>query len=111
MHRTFIKIVGLTLMLSLVFSFSSMAQRISDPVCIAKGSCQDVYIELKKYHESDSVAIKLLIENYIIEDQITFNSKQWKNAIEYINKEENKDLQCTLRSHVLRKSLLIKEKK
>ena len=110
MHRRFLKKVGLTLLFTFAVCSISLAQRTSDPVCIARGSCKDVYKELKKYHESDSVAIQLLISNYIFEDQITFDSKQWKNAIEYINKEENKNLQCTLKSYILRKSLLIKEK-
>ncbi|MEN6500919.1 MAG: hypothetical protein ABFC55_00860 [Tenuifilaceae bacterium] len=105
------KLLGLTLLLILAFSSISFAQSRGDSLVIARDYCKVIYKELKKTYKTDSLAMQKLLENYVFDNQVHFSSKQWEKALLYIMKEENGYLQCSLKSFVLEKSLILEKKK
>lgn len=104
MHNIVYKIL---LIMLFSVSYSSFAQnRIADPICIARGSCFDIYKKLKENNKNDSVAVVQLINNYVFENKITFKTNQWKLAFAYITKKDNKNVMCFLKSDFCKDILL-----
>ncbi len=107
MHsKSLFKVLGLTTLLIIISCSLSFAQIRTDEICVARGLCTTVFEELKNTYGDDSIAAQRFIQNYSIDNQVTFSQKQWKEAIRYIYQKKNKELKCSLKSYIREKSLI-----
>ena len=105
------KSLALTLLLTLTFSSISFAQMRGDSLIIARDYCKVIYKELKKTYKTDSLAMQMLLNNYIFDNRVHFSPRQWEKALLYIMKEENEYLKCSHKSFILEKNLILEKEK
>ena len=89
---------GLTILLMVCLCSITLAQGRADrPSFFVRGHCVDIFQDIKDSTKSDSIAIQKFIQYYTFENEVSFTTLQWKEAITYVSKKENSQLFCRLK--------------